>query len=368
MSFKEVAEMNSKVLFSSVKFDKYDADATLPSKFERLIDRMGMQEVVKGKWTAIKMHLGRNIGYSTIHPLFVKILVDRLKEFGAKVYITDQEVSEAKTRGYTEDYLNVPVVPVCGILGKYYYEKKVDYKTFQNVDIGGYIHDAEVMVNLSHVKGHGSCGYGGACKNIAMGCVTDRTRRQIHSLEGGLEWSEELCSRCKLCISSCNHKANNFNDEDRYEIFYHHCTYCQHCVKVCPTGAIRMDSNRFEDFQSGMAVCTSEVLKVFKPGHVFYINFLMNITAVCDCWGFTTPSLVPDIGIMASQDIVAVERACIDAIKAENLLEVGIPQGMELGNSGHLFERLHRKDPFIQLRELEKRNLGTQNYIIEEVG
>lgn len=359
--------MASNVLFSSVKYDKYDPDATLPAKFGRLIDGMDLVETVKDKWTVIKMHLGRNIGYSTIHPMFVKILVDKLKGYGAKVYISDQEVAGAKVRGYTEDYLEVPIVPACGVTGQYYHEKLVDFKTFKNVDIGGNINEAEVMIVLSHVKGHGACGYGGACKNIAMGCVTDRTRQQIHALEGGIDWDENLCSHCEMCITNCNHHANSFDKDGKYSVFFHHCTFCQHCVKVCPTSAIKMNAARFNDFQTGMALCTDEVLKIFKPGNVFYINFLTNITALCDCWGFTTPSLVPDIGIMASKDIVAIDRACLDAIKIEDLLPSGVPQGMELGNSGHLLERLHRKNPFIQLEQLEKRNLGTQEYTIREI-
>jgi len=359
--------VSSEILFASVKYDKYDSSVTLPAKFKRLIDRMEMQPVVQDKWVAIKMHLGRGIGYSTIHPLFVKILVDKLKEYGAKVYITDQVVEGARSRGYTEELLGVPIVPVCGITGKYFYEKKVDFKTFKDVDIGGNIYDADVMIDLSHVKGHGACGYGGACKNIAMGCVTDRTRQQIHGLEGGVTWNEELCTHCELCINSCNHDANRFTDEGIYQMNYHHCTLCQHCVKVCPVGAITMDANRYEDFQTGMAVCTETVLKTFEPGHVFYINFLTNITALCDCWGLTTPPLVPDIGIMASRDIVAIERASIDAIKVEDFIPAGVPQGLELGTSGHLFERIHGKNPFVQLNELEKRNLGTQEYTIQEV-
>jgi uncharacterized Fe-S center protein len=192
--------MSSNVLYASVNYEKYDAEATLPAKFSRLIDKMGMEKVVNDKWTVIKMHLGRKIGYSTIHPLFVKILVDKLKEYGAKVFITDQVITGARDRGYTEDFLGVPIVAACGTMGKYYYEKEVDFKTFKNVDVAGHIHDAEVMIDLSHVKGHGACGYGGACKNIAMGCVTDRTRQQIHGLEGGLEWKEELCIHCEMCI------------------------------------------------------------------------------------------------------------------------------------------------------------------------
>ncbi len=359
--------MSSKVLFSSVKFDKYDADATLPAKFGRLIDKMGMQDVVKDKWTVIKMHVGRAIGYTTVPPLFVKILVDRLKSYGAKVYISDQEVDNAKARGYSEDYFGVPIVPACGVAGKYYYEKEVSFKTFTNVDIAGNIHDAEVMIDLSHVKGHGACGYGGACKNIAMGCVTDRTRQQIHGLEGGIEWDEAACTHCELCVNSCNHHANKFDENGKYTVFYHHCTLCQHCVKICPVSAMKMTADDYLDFQKGMALCTQEVLKAFKPGHVFYLNFLLNITALCDCWGLSTPSLVPDIGVMGSSDIVAIERASLDAIKFENLIPAGVPEGHELRSEGHLFERLHGKNPFIQLDELEKHRLGTQDYVIEEV-
>ncbi|HHT63848.1 MAG: DUF362 domain-containing protein [Bacillota bacterium] len=359
--------MPAQVLFSSVKFDKYDADATLPAKFKRLIDRMEMEDIVKDKWTAVKMHLGRKIGYSTIPPLFVKILVDRLRDYGAKVFVTDQIVSGTENRGYTEDYLGVPVTPACGIMGKYFYEKKVNFKTLQFVDVAGHIADAEVMIDLSHVKGHGSCGYGGACKNLAMGCVTDRTRQQIHHLEGGLTWNENNCTHCEACLRNCNYHANKFNEDNKYQVNFHHCTYCQHCVKVCPTGALVMNDQQYKDFQTGMAISTHEVLKTFAPGHVFYINFLINITALCDCWGFTTPSLVPDIGILGSKDIVAIERASLDAIRTEDLILSGIPQGLALGKKGHLFERLHGKNPFVQLEELEKRGLGTQEYIMEEV-
>lgn len=89
---------------------------------------------------------------------------------------------------------------------------------------------------------------------------------------------------------------------------------------------------------------------------------LIAITALCDCWGMTTPSLVPDIGIMASDDIVAIERASLDAIKMEDLIPAGVPAGMRLSGHDHLFEQLHGKNPFIQLQKLEKYGLGTQDY------
>jgi uncharacterized Fe-S center protein len=359
--------MSTEVLWAPVHYRKYSAEETLPSRFERLIDRMEMGPFVSGKWTVIKMHMGRQIGFTTIHPLFVKILVDKLRSYGAKVFIADQDISGARSRGYSEDYLGVPLIFACGVTGKYFVEKTVDFKTFHHLDIGGNIHDAEVMINLSHAKGHGACGFAGACKNIAMGCVTDRTRGEIHNLEGGLLWDEELCDHCEACLQSCNHHANQFDSAGRYQVFFHHCTYCQHCIKVCPKGAITLDASRFEDFQTGMAICTDEVLKTFQPGSVFYINFLLNVTALCDCWGFSTPPMIPDIGIMASRDLVAVERASLDSIRVENLIPAGIPQGFELTGQGHLFEQLHGKNPLVQLNQLEAHGLGRQAYSLSEI-
>jgi uncharacterized Fe-S center protein len=357
----------SDVLFAPVTFERYDAELTLPARFDRLLDETGLRERVNGKLVAVKMHVGRGIGFTTVHPLFVKKLIDKLKGWGARVYITDQEVSGARVRGYTEELLGCPILSACGETGKYVYYKEASFKGLTNLDVGGYIHDADCLIDLSHVKGHGACAYGGACKNIAMGCVTDRTRQQIHGLEGGLVWNGEKCTHCEQCIAGCNHHANKFNANGDYEVFFHHCTLCQHCVKVCPTGAITLDGNYYTDFQTGMAVATRTVLDCVGLENVYYINFLTNITALCDCWGFTTPSLVPDIGIMASHDMTAIERASIDAIKIENLNPAAIPTGHTMSGSGHLFEQLHGKNPYIQLEELEKVGLGKQEYQLREV-
>lgn len=358
--------MSADILFASASYERYDADVTLPAKFKRMIPKMGLQDKVKGKSVAIKMHVGRNIGYTTVHPLFVKLLVDALKEYGANVFVTDQIVSDAGVRGYREDFLGCPVVEACGQLGKYYYEHNADYKTFKNIDIAGLIQDVDFCINFSHIKGHGCCGFGGSCKNFAMGCVTDRTRQQIHGLDGGLVWHEELCTHCNQCISSCNHNANSFDEKGAYSVFYHNCTLCQHCVKVCPTGAVTLDSSSFGDFQTGMAIATKAVIDTFEKGNVYYISFLTNITALCDCWGLSTPNLVPDIGIMAGDDIVAIEHACIDAIKVENFLPNGAPIGTELSGEGHLLEQLHYRDPYVQLEKLCELGLGEMDYTLTE--
>ena len=359
--------MASKVLFSPRAYTRYEASQTLPEKFSRMLEKSGLGDKVNGKTVAIKMHVGSGITYSTIPPVFVRKLVDFVHAHGGDCFITDHYVYKRhpEQRGYTESNLGCPVLDDCGHLGKYFYTKEVDFKTFRHVDVAGLIHDADFMIDFSHVKGHGACGFGGACKNIAMGCVTDRTRHEIHALEGGLVWNKDKCVHCGKCIPACNHFANSFTEPGKngeYKVNYHHCTMCQHCLKVCPVGAITLDSHDYADFQTGMAVCTRAVVDTFAPGNVFYINMLIAITALCDCWGMTTPALVPDIGIMASDDIVAIERASLDAIKMEDLIPAGVPAGMELSGHGHLFEQLHGKNPFIQLQKLEEYGLGTQDY------
>lgn len=359
----------SKVLFAPMAFARYEASETLPEKFTRLLEKTGLREKVKGKKVAIKMHVGSGTSYSTIPPIFVRKLVRFIRESGGDCFITDHYVHGRKPeeRGYTEANLGCPVLDDCGFLGKYYYTKEVNYKSFRHVDVAGLIHDADFMIDFSHVKGHGACGFGGACKNIAMGCVTDRTRHEQHSLEGGLTWDAEKCVHCDACIRSCNHHANRFNDKGEYEINYHDCTVCQHCAKICPTGAITLDAHGYEDFQAGLALCTKTVVDTFAPGNVYYINVLISITALCDCWGMTTPSLVPDIGIMASDDMVAVEKASIDAIRVEDLISVGVPKGMALSGEGHLFQQLHGKDPYLQLQKLVEQGLGSLDYELETV-
>lgn len=359
----------SKVLFAPMAFSRYEASETLPEKFSRLLEQTGLAEKVKGKKVAIKMHVGSGTSYSTIPPIFVRKLVHFIQKSGGDCFITDHYVHGRKPdeRGYTEANLGCPVLDDCGFLGKYYYTKEVDYKTFKHVDVAGLIHDADFMIDFSHVKGHGACGFGGACKNIAMGCVTDRTRHEQHSLEGGLSWDADKCIHCDACIRSCNHHANKFNDKGEYEIFFHHCTACQHCAKICPTGAITVDNHGYEDFQTGLALCTKTVVDTFAPGNVYYINVLISITALCDCWGMTTPSLVPDIGIMASDDMVSIEKASMDAIRVEDLIPVGVPKGMELSGEGHLFQQLHGKDPYLQLQKLVEQGLGSMDYELEVV-
>lgn len=364
--------MPSELLLARYAPSTLEPKNSIGSKWLRLLDRLDLASAVKGRRTAVKMHLGGGTGFTTIHPLFVRRLVEKLKAAGAsEVFVTDTPaaVRSAAERGYTQETLGCPIVSATGTADRYCYARRVEppVGTLSEVELAGEIADAEALVDLSHVKGHGDCGFGGASKNLSMGCVTQRTRGRLHALEGGLRWDPEKCDHCETCAENCPNGAISFDENGRFSVFWHNCKLCQHCVLICPRQAISMEGGKYEEFQRGMAATSALVLSGFASGSRLFISFLTDITVFCDCWGMTTPALVPDVGIIAGRDIVAIERASLDLVRTEDLIPGALPKGCELGPTGHLFERIHRKDPYEIVRALERLGLGSPEYSLVEV-
>jgi len=363
--------MSSTVYFGSAKVKQLSAEATLPAKFGRMLDGIDLKSMFGDKRVAVKMHVGGHLGYTTIHPLFVRLLMSRLKDVGAHPFATDGSfsVAGAKARGYTEEVIGAPIIPVAGVADKYSITKEVGYRTLQKIEIAGNIADADAMIVFSHGKGHGQCGFGGAIKNIAMGCVTVPTRGWIHALmDTAFSWDSDACKRCHICRDNCPSGAISFTDEGEFRVFLHHCRYCMHCVTSCPENAIEIQEEGRRYFQEGMARATKAVLDTFEPNRVLYITLLTNITPLCDCWGFSTPSLVPDIGLMASHDIVAIEQAALDSIKVDDYIEGSLPEQLQMAEEdGHLFWKIWRKDPYLQVETAAEIGLGSKDYDIKEI-
>ncbi|MBI3946535.1 MAG: DUF362 domain-containing protein [Armatimonadetes bacterium] len=361
----------SRVLFSSAHVERLDRNATLPAKFGRLLAQCDFEARFKGKRVAIKMHVGGSIGFYTIHPLFVRMVVDAVRNAGGKPFLTDGSFStdDAVARGYVPEVVGARVVGAAGEHDRYLYTRETAVEGLPSVDLCGNIVDADALLVLSHGKGHGHTGFGGAVKNIGMGCVSYKTRGAIHALMSGhFHWDSELCSHCEQCVSGCPAGAASFDKEGRFRITEHHCRFCMHCTRSCAEGALTMEQpeEKFRLFQAGMAAVVKEVLKSFEANCAFFINVLMNITPLCDCWGFSTPPLVPDVGILASDDIVSIDQASLDMIRAENLIPGTLPDQLcPPGEEGHLFQRIHGKDPYEQVRQCALAGLGSTAY---EVG
>lgn len=357
------------VYFANMKVKRLEREATLPAKFQRMLDRLNLERTVKGRRACIKMHLGGGLGYTTIHPLFVRLLVDKVKAAGAKsVFVADCRTSGCAMRGYTRETLGCAIVDLFRKSGPGAREVPMGLGSFKSALIAREILEAEALIVFSHVKGHGASGFGGAGKNIAMGCVAAKTRGEIHRLEGGIEWHRAKCIRCKKCIAACPNGANRFGRGGKYEIFFHDCTFCQHCILACPAGALTLTGDRFRDFQHGLALVARHVIAEVGAERMLYLNQLMNITMVCDCWGFSTAPLVPDIGILASRDIVAIERAALDLINKARLFNPeGLTSGKKLRPGKHLFQKIHGKDPYAMPDIMAGMGLGRKRYRLKEV-
>ncbi len=361
----------SDVFFAPAKVRELRWEDTLPAKIEKLMENVGIAEMVKDQVVAIKMHLGGNVGYTTIHPLFVRKVVQFVKKAGGHPFLTDTSWAaySAAERGYAQETVGCPLYPATGLMDAYYRSKPVEFMGVKEIQVAGNLADAPVMINLSHAKGHPVCGYGGAIKNLAMGAVTGKTRSEIHAVMGQINyWSKEECTQCRICIENCRMAALKFDDKDNLQVSFMHCNYCGRCVAICPTHAMQINEENFNSFQHALALATKVVMDTFQPGKVAHINVATQITPFCDCFGLSTPAVVKDVGVLASTDMVAVEQATLDLIDKEPYIEGTLPGTMTVSDKkAHLFERIHGKDPYCMVRWGAELGLGSTDYRIVEV-
>jgi hypothetical protein len=148
------------------------------------------------------------------------------------------------------------------------------------------------------------------------------------------------------------------------------CNQCGRCLNVAPQGSLKIDKVNFESFMEACAISVSETMSTFAPGKAIHLNLATQITPLCDCFGFTTMSILPDVGIFGSDDIVAVEQATLDAIGRTKLIEDNLPLAMEVHfREGHPFRQLHGplKDPYLTTEYAEKYGLGSREYELVDV-
>ncbi|HUU43058.1 MAG TPA: DUF362 domain-containing protein [Planctomycetota bacterium] len=337
-------------------------------RYEKLLRRLITRKLVERRTVAIKLHLGGRYGYTHVHPAFVIRVVDRVKECGGRPFITDHR-SDNRVAGVIPEAMGCPIYHATGVKDRYFYPVKTGVRMLPTVEVAGYIHDADVLVNLSHAKGHGQCAFGAAIKNLAMGAVTGRTRGDIHRLmDREFKWHAKRCTHCRKCVEHCEHGAIWFDDDGELCQDSHFCTLCLHCMTVCPTGAITVSRKGWPKFQRGLALATKAVLGTFEKGRTLHINVALNITAICDCFGFSLPSFRPDVGVLASTDPVAVDQASLDVIDTDTILPDGLPPGIgPAKGEGHVLHRIWGKDPYLQVTECAKLKLGTTRYRLKKL-
>ncbi|MGD0750212.1 MAG: DUF362 domain-containing protein [Anaerolineales bacterium] len=371
--------MTSKVYFGTAHQALLEARETLPAKLDLILEQLHLRERVKDARVVIKMHTANNIGYSTIHPVFVRKVVQAIKEGGGKPFVADVpwDTVGAETRGYSAESLGCPVYPAAGPDEKYYYAHKRPFKNIQSWQVAGLIQDADFLVNFAHVKGHPSNGFGAAIKNLALGCMTGETRSQMHdTVHFDQYWFPAACpdpaSVIPQIAATCPFEAIVEDKQVPGTMHLHmeQCNQCGRCLKVAPPGSLKIDQVNFQAFMEACAISVSETMSTFQPGNAIHLNLATQITPVCDCFGFTGMSILPDVGIFGSDDIVAVEQAMLDALAQTKLIEENIPLAMEVHfRHGHPFRQLHGplKDPYLTTEYAEKYDLGSREYELVDV-
>lgn len=370
--------MPSKVFFGTARQARLQANETLPAKLELILNELHLRDRVNKETVVIKMHSGNNMVYSTIHPVFVRRVVQAVKEGGGKPFIVDVnwDTAGAETRGYSSEVLGCPVYPAAGPDEKYFYEHERPFKNIHSWKVSGLIQDSSFMVNFAHVKGHPSCGFGAAFKNIALGCMAGNTRGQMHdAMHYDQYWFPEKCpdkSIMQQIVDACPHNGIviDKNDAEQLHMHFEECNQCGRCLKVAPEGSLKIDAVNFHTFQEASAISADIVLSTFAPGKVVHLNLATHMTPVCDCFGFTSMAILPDAGVFGSDDIVALDTATLDVIAKTRLIEDNLPTTMEVHTrEGHPFRWLHgpHKDPYKVTEYGEKLGLGTRDYELVDV-
>ncbi|RLE74354.1 MAG: hypothetical protein DRJ56_07685 [Thermoprotei archaeon] len=365
------------VYFGSVQSSRPTPEDSIAGKYLEIIRELGVREAVKGKLVAIKMHVGKNLGFSTVNPLLVRLLVREIKRAGGTPYVIDvpEQIPEAHARGYVSEVIGCPIVPVAGFRDEYYVEREVNYRALKSLKLGGNCKDADVLVVLSHVKGHNTAGFGASIKNVALGCYTRDTRAAMHRCtQYPRYWFPERCGSnadevMRRLADACPHGAIRVRNGE-LRVVFDMCNQCMRCTRIAP-GCIRISPENFNGFFEAMAMAAKFVLEQFDEDGVFFINVALDMTELCDCWGFTTGNVLPDLGVLGSRDILAVDKATLDLTNELPLIVENVSRSLEVIDDPdlHPFARIFGpyKDPYLQIYYGEKYGLGEVDYELVEV-
>lgn len=369
--------MKSNVFFSDLIVSK---EKTLLDKLDNLLDRVDIKGKIREKdLVAIKLHFGEKGNTAYIRPIFLRRIVDRVKSLKGKPFLTDtntlyigsrsEAISHLMTayqNGFVYEVVDAPLIIADGIRGNSQVRVKIDKSIFKTVSIAHEIYMADVLLSVAHFKGHELSGFGGTLKNLGMGCASREGKLSQHSNIS--PWvKEKVCKGCETCLGWCPSGAismipSKSGSKNVASIDSKRCIGCGECILSCPTGAIQIQWNEtIPIFQKKIVEYAYGAIQG-KKGKTLFLNFLTQISPACDCYGFSDIPIVKDIGILASEDPVAIDQASVDLIN----LEEGNRSSKLTKNwaSGEdKFRALYPEiDWEIQLRYAEEIGLGTRKY------
>ncbi len=352
----------------------------LHDKLARLLAEAGLGRVIAaGDLAAVKLHFGERGGHAYIRPTFVRRTVDAIRALGGKPFLTDsstlypgerKEAVSALTcaieHGFAYAVVNAPLIMCDGLRGHSARRVPVPGEILTSVDIGLEILEADTLVVLSHFKCHELTGFGGALKNLGMGCSSRTGKLEQHS-NVAPRVSARHCTACGACLKACAHEAIDLATGQAV-IDAARCVGCGRCITICDPQAIRIQWN--EEAPLVMKKMAEYALGAVsgKAGKMLFVNFVTQVSPACDCYGYSDAPIVPDLGILAGTDPVALDQACADlVIQARGLPDTAMHHGHEPG--GDKFRGVHPEiDWEITLAHAEKIGLGQRAYRLVRLG
>ncbi|MBM3306245.1 MAG: DUF362 domain-containing protein [Candidatus Aminicenantes bacterium] len=355
--------MKSKVYF--IPADGGEPVDALSGKVRRAYLAMGLNErIAEGDFAALKIHFGEPGNKGFIKPQWLTGLIGEVLQRTRRAFLTDtntlyvgrrsnsvDHLRLAWSHGFTPEITGVPVIIADGLIGRDKHEAKGAQARTASSKIASAILDSDALICLTHVTGHVQTGLGAALKNMGMGCASRAGKLDQHSVTHP-RVNPQACRNCGVCMAFCPESAI-VQAEGHVVIDPARCIGCGECLVACKYGAIRMkwdeDSLRI---QEKVAEYAFRVFERFK-GRAGFLNFLIKVTKDCDCMAKDQDPVVDDIGILASLDPVAVDRATADLV-----LERG---GRDVFRAGYDI------DWSAQLIHGEKMGLGTTKYTIVRI-
>lgn len=309
----------AQVYFTSFKTTEHE---NLLQKLHRLMGKAGFETIdFHDKYAAIKIHFGEYGNLAFLRPNYARVVADYVKEMGGKPFLTDCNTLYVGSRKNALDHLETayingfsPYQTGChvligdGLKGTSETLVPINGEYVKEAKIGQTIMDADVFISLTHFKGHEMAGFGGALKNIGMGCGSRAGKMEQHC-EGKPSVQNELCVGCGACGRICAHDAPQIT-KGKAVIDHNKCVGCGRCLAVCPKNAIAADfSNSIEMLNKKIAEYS---LAVCKDRPCFHVSLICDVSPNCDCHAENDIPIIPNVGMLASFDPVALDKACAD--------------------------------------------------------
>ncbi len=366
----------SKVYFSDMRANQNE---NLFDKIAKLLALAGLaQQVSEGDLTAVKIHFGEKGNHTYLRPVFARKVVEEIKKLGAMPFLTDsstlypgqrKEAVSALTcaieNGFGYACVGAPLIISDGLRGVTETEVAIEGELLKKTYIGTEIIEADSLVAMTHFKCHDLTGFGGAIKNLGMGCASRKGKMVQHSTVAPVVDSNN-CTGCGICPRSCAHDAIVIKGGKAY-INPKKCTGCSRCITICPVKAINIQWDDAADLVMRKMAEYAKGALIGKSGKAIYLNFITQVSPSCDCYGHSDAPIVNDIGICASTDPVAIDQACADLVNAARGNEgSALQSGHEPG--GDKFRGVAPQIPWeVQLEHGEKIGLGSRKYELVRV-